>query len=150
MKRYDIITALVMLSLAAVAAFGTQGLDFWDDFGPSTRFMPIWVAVVTAILALLLIVDAVRRTTDTQPEWPDRSGLVRVSLVFSAIVIFIALVPSLGFLTATVLFALAMLLGVERKPVLPSLLTAAITAGLIQGVFVWWLSIPLPKGMVGI
>lgn len=150
MKRYDIITALVMLSLAAVAAFGTQGLDFWDDFGPSTRFMPIWVSIVTAILAVLLIVDAVKRETDTEPEWPDRVGIVRVSLVFSAIVIFIALVPWLGFVVATVLFALAMLLGVERKPLLPSIFTAAITAGLIQSVFVWWLSIPLPKGIVGL
>ena len=148
MRRYDLITALIMLALAAVAAFGTQGLDFWDDFGPSTRFMPIWVAVVTAVLALLLIFA--KRQHDPPPEWPDRAGAVRVSLVFLAIVIFIASVPWLGFLVATVLFVLAMLLGIERRPVLPSLLTAAITAGLIQGVFSWWLSIPLPKGAFGL
>jgi putative tricarboxylic transport membrane protein len=150
MRRYDLITALIMLALAAVAAFGTQGLDFWDDFGPSTRFMPIWVAVVTALLALLLVFEAVKRQHDPAPEWPDRAGTVRVSLVISAIIIFIASVPWLGFLIATVLFVLAMLLGIERRPVLPSLLTAAVTAGLIQGVFSWWLSIPLPKGAIGL
>jgi hypothetical protein len=41
-------------------------------------------------------------------------------------------------------FVLTMLFGVLRKPILPSLLAAAIVSGFVHLVFVRWLSVPLP------
>ena len=150
MKRLDYAAAAVMLLLAGVIVLATQDLTFWDDFGPSTRFMPLWVAGVSALLAVLLIVEAARRSSDAPVDWPDRLGIRRVALTFAAIVGFIAIVPWLGFVLATAVFVLVMLVGVERRPVLPALLTAAITTLLIQAVFIWWLSISLPKGALGV
>jgi hypothetical protein len=150
MRRLDYAAAAVMLLLAGVIVFATQDLTFWDEFGPSTRFMPLWVAGVSALLAVLLILEAARRSPDAPVDWPDRRGARRVALTFAAICGFIAIVPWLGFVLATAVFVLVMLFGVERRPVLPALFTAAITALLIQAVFIWWLSIALPKGALGI
>src|SRR5688500_12213309 len=118
MKRLDYAAAAVMLLMAGVIVVATQDLTFWDEFGPSTRFMPLWVAGVSALLAILLILEAARRSSDAPVDWPDRHGVRRVTLTFAAIVGFITIVPWLGFVFATAVFVLVMLLGVERRPVL--------------------------------
>jgi putative tricarboxylic transport membrane protein len=148
MKRLDYITATVMLAFSAVVVFGTGGLDFWDDFGPSSRFMPLWVAGATALLSLLLILEAGRSTEEA--ALPDRSGARRVALTLACIVGFMAAAPWLGFIAATATFVLVLLLGVERRRVLPSLVTAVATASIVQAIFVTWLAIPLPKGVLGL
>ena len=150
MKLVDYVTAAVMLILAVVVVIGTRELDVWDDFGPSSRFMPVWVAGAAAILALLLVLEANRRTEEPDIDWPDRSGVRRVALTFAGIVAFVAAAPLLGFVLATAIFVLGLLLGIDRRPLLPSALAALVTAALIQAIFVSWLSIALPKGVFGL
>jgi len=149
-KRVDYATAAAMLILAAIVVIGTRELDVWDDFGPSSRFMPVWVAGAAAILALLLVLEANRRRDEPEVEWPDRSGVRRVAFTFAGIVGFVAAAPLLGFILATAAFVLLMLLGIERRPLVPSALAALVTAALIQAIFVSWLSIALPKGVFGL
>jgi hypothetical protein len=46
------------------------------------------------------------------------------------------------------LFLLAFLLFIARRSILASLATALATTALIQGVFVFWLGVDLPKGII--
>jgi putative tricarboxylic transport membrane protein len=149
MKRLDIASAVVMMLLAGLVVAGTPELDFWDDVGPGSRFMPLWVAGVTAVLSLLLIVEARRRAADPV-DWPDRAGLRRVASTFAAIIAFVLAAPWLGFVVTTALFVVALLLIVERRPLLPSLMSGLLTAALIHAIFIAWLSIALPKGVFGV
>ena len=43
-----------------------------------------------------------------------------------------------------------LLLGLERRPLVPSLFATAVVTGLVYGVFVAWLGIALPVGPLGI
>ena len=149
MKRLDIASAAVMLVLAALVVAGTPELDFWDDVGPGSRFMPVWVAGVTAVLSLLLMLEARRRAADPV-DWPDRTGLRRVASTFAGIIAFVLAAPGLGFVVTTALFVVALLLIVERRPLLPSLVSGLVTAALIHAIFIAWLSIALPKGILGV
>jgi len=149
MKRFDIASAAVMLVLAALVVAGTPELDFWDEVGPGSRFMPVWVAGVTAVLSLLLMLEARRRAGDPV-DWPDRAGLRRVASTFAGIIAFVLAAPWLGFVVTTALFVVALLLIVERRPLLPSLVSGLVTAALIHAIFIAWLSIALPKGILGV
>lgn len=150
MRRLDYATAAVMLLLAAVVVVGTPELAFWDDFGPSSRFMPLWVAGAIAVLSLLLVMEAQRRVSDPAVDWPDRTGGRRVVLTLTGIVAFVLIAPWLGFVVTTSVFVVALLLIVERRPLLPSLLTGLLAAALIHAIFIAWLSIALPRGILGV
>jgi putative tricarboxylic transport membrane protein len=150
MKRLDYATAVLMLILSSVVVFGTQELEFWDDYGPGSRFMPLWVAGAMALLSLLLILETNRRADEPATNLPDRAGAIRVVLVLAAIIAYGASALWLGFVLVTAAFVLIVLLLIERRPLLPSLFTAAVSAVLIQAIFVSWLGIALPKSALGI
>jgi hypothetical protein len=59
-------------------------------------------------------------------------------------------VPALGLILSGVALCLFLLLAVERRPLIPSLATTAITVGIVYGVFIAWLGISLPQGVLGI
>lgn len=150
MKRIEQITATIFLLLAAVVVVSTRDLAYWEDISPGNRFMPLWVAGASAVLALLLLLEAGRRTNAGDVDWPDRGGAFRVISTLLGIVVFALLADVIGLLAATALFIIAVLVGVLRRPLLPSALATAITVTLIYGVFVSWLSLPLPKGVFGL
>jgi putative tricarboxylic transport membrane protein len=149
-KRLEQVTAVLVLALAAIAIFGTGRLAFWQGTSPGPRFMPLVVAAFCGVLAVLLFLEATRRASEEPVEWPDREGAVRVTLTAAAIIGYIALAPLLGFVVGSAVFVLILLLAVLRSRLLPSLLTAAISAGIIQGVFVTWLGTALPRGIFGL
>ena len=150
MKRLELITAAIFLALSIVIVVNTSHLAYWDEISPGNRFMPLWVAGASALLALLLLIEASRRKSPGEVEWPDRPGWFRVVSTLAAIMAFAVVVDLLGFVVGTALFILVVLLGVLRRRIVPSALAAAITVGIIYSVFVSWLSIPLPKGVFGI
>ena len=58
--------------------------------------------------------------------------------------------PLVGLVPALALFVAFLLLAVLRQRLGTSLATLAITVGLIYGIFVGWLGVPLPRGIFGI
>jgi putative tricarboxylic transport membrane protein len=150
MRRLNIAAALVFLALSAIVVAGTSDLAYWSDFAPGPAFAPIWIAVAGAVLALLLLFQEARDPTREPADLPPRPALTRVLLAIAALVSALAVAPRLGFVAAVVALTLFVLLVVERRRVLPSLIVTALTAALVQGVFVAWLNVQLPKGFLGL
>jgi hypothetical protein len=139
-----------MLALSAAIAFDTRGLSFWDDTTPGPAFMPVWLALAGVVLFILRLVEA-RRTRAGEPVlWPDRPALARVASTFTGLVAVPLLAPALGLVPALALFVVFLLLYVLRQRLWPSLATALVTAGLVYGIFVAWLGVAIPKGLLGI
>jgi fructose-specific phosphotransferase system IIC component len=149
MRRLEQLAAIFMYLVSAVLVLGTRELPAWENSAPGPRFVPIAVAVVTVILASLLLLEARRRDPHEPADWPDRSGAIRVGLTILGICGFLALAPWMGFVAGSAIFALFMLLFVTRQRLLPSLFVTAVITGLIQGIFVSWLEIALPRGVFG-
>jgi hypothetical protein len=129
--------------------FGTRHLGYWTETAPGPAFLPTWLAAAGTLLFALHLVEVRRMGPRLDQPWPDRSALARVALTFGGLAAVPMLAPVLGLLVNAVLFMAFLLLVVLRRPLWPSLATAAITAGLIQTVFVWWLRVPLPTGAFG-
>lgn len=148
MKLSDVVPALLMLALSAALAFETRGLSFWADTTPGPAFMPVWLAVAGVVLFALRLVEA--RTSATTIHWPDRPALVRVAMILGGLIAVPLVSPLLGLVPSLALFVAFLLLAVLRQALWPSLATLAVTAGLVYAIFVGWLGVPLPKGILGI
>lgn len=144
----DIIAAILVLGVLAAGSLSLLGDSYWTGFAPGPAFMPYWVAAFGLVIAVLLIVQVVR---DRQPkeEAPDFSDLRQAGMMVVLLFALVLGLPIFGMVTGAVLLMLVFLIGMKRRPVLPSVFATAIVAALVYGVFETWLKVDLPKGMVG-
>jgi len=70
--------------------------------------------------------------------------------VFAALVVAVLLVPVLGFLVSFFILSLFISGVVERRPWVPSAVISLCAVLLVYAVFVIFLSVPLPTGLIGI
>ena len=101
-------------------------------------------------LTLLLLGAAHARVPVAAEAWPTAAGGRRVVGLLGLLVLYVALLPALGFLLATALFALPLvrLLGPTSWP--RAALTAVSIAVASHVVFKHWLGMPLPSGLIGL
>jgi putative tricarboxylic transport membrane protein len=149
MRRSDVIPALLMLALSGAIALDTRSLPFWSDTTPGPAFMPVWLALAGALLFVLRLAEA-RRVGAAPVQWPGKPALGRVGAIAAGLAAVPLIAPLAGLVPVLALFVLFLLLGVLRRPLWPSLVTVAVTTGLVYAVFVGWLGVPLPKGPLGI
>lgn len=150
MRTADIVSAIVLIALAALSAAGTLDLPYWSDTSPGPAFIARWMALVAAVIGAVLLWEAATRARSSPIEWPGRDGVRRVLMAGGLMWAFLLALPWLGFAIAALLFMLAMLMLVQRRPLGASLLATAITVGASYGLFVTWLQIKLPIGLLGI
>ncbi|HEX6157941.1 MAG TPA: tripartite tricarboxylate transporter TctB family protein, partial [Burkholderiales bacterium] len=141
--------AALMLALCGAIALDTRRLSFWDDTTPGPAFLPVWLAIAGVVLFALRLAEA-RRLRATMVDWPSRAALKRVAMTFAALLVVPLLAPLLGLVPALVLLVAFILVVVLRQALWPSLMTLAVTTGLIYAIFVLWLRVPLPQGVLGI
>ncbi|HEY7386839.1 MAG TPA: tripartite tricarboxylate transporter TctB family protein [Beijerinckiaceae bacterium] len=146
----NIATALVFLALSAVLVTGTWNLPYWSDFAPGPAFAAIWTAAAASLLALMLLIQERRMPSLEPADWPGRSAFMRVVITTAALCVTLVLAPTLGFPVTVALLTFFVLTVVERRRLVPSLIVTALTTALIHGVFVAWLNVALPKGILGI
>jgi hypothetical protein len=150
MRIVDVAPAVVMLGLSTTVFLGTSELPYWTDFTPGPAFLPRWIAGAGVLLSVILLVQAWRAEGVGKPEWPDKAGAIRVGLTTAGLTLCVPLAPYVGFIAVSFLFMAGMMVGILRRKIVPSLLTAAFTGGLLYVVFVLWLKVALPAGPLGI
>lgn len=151
MRISDAVPALFILALSALAVLGTWSLGYWSGTTPGPSFLPFWIAGLTVPVVVLELVEAWRAGRGharADADWPDRPALLRAVLAFAGLVVVTALTPLLGMVPGIVLFIAFLLIVVLRRPLWPSLAAVVVTGGVIQGIFVWWLRLPLPVGVI--
>lgn len=166
--RGVVLAELVVVVLGAIAvttALGYGLLTAEGEIGPG--FLP---AVAGGVMALAAGLDAVRnlarssteddtadhtvaRTADADVDIHGRDAATRrrqLWMVICLVVATVALVGVLGFLLAFALLVVACAVLVERRRLVPSLVTAALVAAGVWLVFVLGLGIPLPTGIFAV
>ncbi|MDP3258559.1 tripartite tricarboxylate transporter TctB family protein [Bosea sp. (in: a-proteobacteria)] len=139
---------LTMLGLAALMVAGTWGMGFWDGFTAGPAFFPTLIAISGAILAVLLVVQATSGQVEAI-DWPPPPIMRRLGLVLAAIVGFPVLSPVLGMIPAVGAVLAFVTVVALRQPVANSLIAVAVTTGLAYLIFVRWLGMALPRGVLG-
>ena len=150
MRRADRITAAVLLVLSlAFAAGALKNYAYWSPNGPGPGFLPFWLGVAMATLAVLLLLSALRAPDPGEAWLPRGTGLRRLALVLGASVALVALLEATGMVIGTIAFLVVLLRGLDRVSWPVSIGVALATAGSIFLVFTYWLKVPLPVGVLG-
>lgn len=147
MRRADLVSGVVLLGLAAAAL--AEALRIRDDW-QGAKLMPAAAGMVFLLLGASHLVRALRMAPEAGGSaWPDAAGWRRVSVVFGALVLYVAALPYLGFLVATAGFLLGLLrlLGTFSWPM--TMLLTAVASMASHVVFKVWLGMPLPAGPLG-
>lgn len=158
MRGADRTAGAVLLVLAL--AFGAGALKqyaFWAPTGPGPAFLPLWLSVVMAFLATLLLVGALRSSdtaadtaADTASHWlPSGEGLRRLGIVVGVTIAYVALLNVTGMVLGTVVFLVVLMRVLDRCAWPVTLAVALATAAFIYFVFARWLRVPLPTGWLG-
>lgn len=137
--------AMALLGAAAVA--GALRLpETAIDEGPGTRFLPVVLGLVLAVLGAAVAVRRGAGAAGGEGE-PGRTGRVLATLV--AVGGYAAGVERLGFLPVSTVFLAILLVayGERRWPLVGAVAVGATAVTYL--VFGVWLKVPLPPGLLG-
>lgn len=150
MRTADRIGAAILLVVAvAYTATAAGRYTYWTATGPGSGFFPFWLGLVLAALSALLLVSAARRP-EPGPAWlPTGRGAVRLVVVVAVTAAFIALLPVLGMVLGTALFLGVLLRMLEGHSWRATLGVAVGAAAANWALFVLWLKVPFPVGVLG-
>jgi putative tricarboxylic transport membrane protein len=144
MVRHDAAVAAMALVFGAAAAYESAQLPFGTVHNPGQGFFPWWTSAVIVLLAVTLLVQALRSRSSALREGPGRIAKVAALLIVLATYTF--LLEPLGYMLCTFLLVLFMLRATDPQRWPVALGMAAITAAGSYVVFAIWLSVPLPRG----
>ena len=145
MKRFGTkqIMPLVIMALSAVFIYsGLKKFGFWDaSKGPTAAFVP---TIVCVLLILLCAADFVKSLKDTSvvKYHKDEFLMILTGIALIAVTHFIGMLPTMA------LFVIAWLKLIEKAPWKHVFLILAIVMGIVIGVFVLWLKVQFPEGLI--
>ena len=139
---------IVPLCVAAVCAIflvtGLQKFGFWNDVqkSPTPAFVPSIICVVMILICLGLVLSSLKQ--DGKAAYHRDEFLV----ILTAIAIILASNFLLGMLPSLAVFAILWLRLVEKTPWKTVCIIVVFLAALVIGVFVLWLGVRFPNGMI--
>jgi putative tricarboxylic transport membrane protein len=149
-RRADRIGAAILLALAvAYTATAAGRYTYWTVHGPGSGFFPFWLGLALATLSILLLASAVRRPDPGRAFLPTGHGATRFVVVVLVTALFIALLPLLGMVLGTAVFLAVLLRMLEGHSWRATVAVAAGAAVANWAVFVLWLKVPFPVGVLG-
>ena len=149
MRSADRVTAALLLAFAVAFSVGAlKQYQRWGSGGPGPAFMPFWLGLVMALLALWLLIRSWKQQHPGEAWLPRGEGLRDMLVVLAATVAFVVLLKVTGMIIGTALYLafLVRYLGRHRWWVTFAIALAA--AGFNWLVFVHWLRVPMPEGMI--
>jgi putative tricarboxylic transport membrane protein len=122
---------------------------------PGAGFFPLLIALLTGLLAILALVEALREKqepTAAQAEAPGPTERFRwwnIAVILAALIAYALTLTTVGFLVNTFLFMLLLLKVIEPQTWTKSLLASGITAAASELFFNGLLNAQIPKGILG-
>ena len=145
MKKFGTkqIMPLVILAICGVfIANGLKKFGFWDPSkGPTAAFVP---TIVCAMLIALCVIDFMKSFKDTKPVkyYKPEFIMMATGLILIGAIHFIGMLPALA------IFVVVWLKLMEKAPWKHIVLILAIVMAIVVGVFVLWLKVRFPEGIL--
>ncbi len=147
MRVADLIGGVVVLILGVVVIYFSSQLDYYSEFGPGPGFLPLWVGIIISACGIYVVIDLLRKQRGKGEFFKPRTKLGLQILV--VIIITFLLLPFLGFAIGLALFIGVTMRMMGKHRWVQCGLTAIVTAIGIHYIFISWLTIPLPRGLIG-
>jgi putative tricarboxylic transport membrane protein len=150
-RNTDRITAALLLAFAVAFSVGAlKSYQWWGSGGPGPAFLPFWLGLVMALLALMMLTRSLKEKNPGAAWLPRGEALRDVLVVLAVTVAFVALLNVTGMIIGTALYLLVLVRFLGRHRWWVTVAIAAAAAGFNWLVFVHWLRVPMPEGMLWI
>ena len=151
MKRKDLIGGLFFMGAGLLFALYARSVDIgtWDEPGPG--FLPFYGGVLMLFLTVLLVAGNLGRAAAqaAEPFFAEKDSWKRVCSVALSLIGFNLLLRPLGFVPVTFLFVGFLVKFIFPQGWLKSVVTAAAATACARIIFVNFLEINFPKGILG-
>jgi uncharacterized membrane protein len=154
--KADRVSAALLFLFAVFVMFAARALPYWTANAPGPGFVPFWLGVLLACASVWMFMRTIRvGGAEASPYvaesqvLPDRATTIRVVTVVGLTAAAAGLTLVVGLVLASGMFMGATLAylrpGHGRANVVATLLTPFV----VWLLFVRWLGVPLPAGLVG-
>jgi putative tricarboxylic transport membrane protein len=151
LRNADRVTAALLLAFSvAFAAGALKQYQWWGSGGPGPAFLPFWLGLVMAILAVMMLVRSLREKEPGAAWFPRGEGLRDMLVVLGVTIVFVALLNVLGMVIGTAIYLAVLIWYLGRHRWWVTLAVALAAAGFNWLVFVHWLRVPFPEGKLWI
>lgn len=144
MKKFGTKQVVPLILAAMSGTFLVTGLGkfgFWDSVkGPTPAFVPSIICVLLLALSIAQFLTSFKEEASVYHK--DEFKIIL------AILLLVASIYVIGMFPAMIAFMLIWLGIVEKAPWKTTILVAVITNALLYGVFVLWLNVRFPAGMI--
>jgi putative tricarboxylic transport membrane protein len=150
-KRNDAIVAVIFLSFSICYALAAKRLPKAHlEEVIEANVYPLVLAVLLAALSLLLFFRSLRgRELDNTGWLPSKEIIRQILFLFSALIVYIVLFRTLGYLVATILFMAGTLKFIDRRRTAFSVVfLSLLVSGICYALFVVIFRIPVPSGIL--
>lgn len=134
---------------AAILFWQSFSFDYYSQYGPGPGLFPFWLSGILMVLSILLIIESVRKNpikwTDILPQG---EGMKRVASIFVSLILFLIIVPYVGYAIASILMLFILFFGEFRW--YWNLGLSIVVTLLMIVVFQVFLNVPLPSNSFGL
>jgi len=147
MRITDFVGGAVVLMLGLAVIYFSSQMEYYSEFGPGPGFLPLWVGIVISGCGICVIINVLKKHGKAGVFFKPRT---RLGLqVFITIMVTFFLLRWLGFAIGLGLFTAFTMRMMGKHSWISCGLTAVVTAICIHLIFISWLTIPLPQGLIG-
>lgn len=141
----DRVSAIALLALGIYLLYESAQMRFGTITSPGPGFFPVFLSVLLIFAAsVVLLKSHLPQVEKTEVRFDGRAGAIIVTLL--AIGAYAFVLETIGFLLATFIIVVGLMIGIGRVPWLRALIFAAGGTVLIYAAFIS-LGIPLPTGI---
>jgi hypothetical protein len=121
--------------------YGLTRHGFWDSLkGPQPGFVPVLMATALFVVSVLGILGPVKTKDD--PDRPENWTIFLAAGITFGLVFLIGMIPAL------MAFVFVWLKFYEKTGWKNTLIILFISFGIAYGVFILWLGVPFPRGVI--
>ncbi|MCL4552688.1 MAG: tripartite tricarboxylate transporter TctB family protein [Candidatus Marsarchaeota archaeon] len=148
MKKQHLIADGVWLVLGLAVSAESWRLNVGTFSVPGPGFLPFWAGALLAILSLISLLRTTTEPPDEEPSVWAGVNIPKLGLVILALLLYVVLFNTLGFLLCTFLLLLFLFRVVEPYRWYVVLLASALSLASVYVLFVRLLDVRLPGGVL--
>lgn len=151
MKKGLIIVSIILMGMSLLGMIESSRLERTMKMGIGIDFLPFWMCAFIGILALILLITALRGKISgaDKPVFPEEN-MPRVVLMAILLLAYLLAFEIIGYVWATFLFFVAMIFLLQRSRIMGGVFYGAVFTFMLYAIFKLWLKSPLPTGLFGI
>jgi putative tricarboxylic transport membrane protein len=134
------------MSVAVVFFVYSLMYPYTSDIGPGPGFLPFWLSIALFVLSISYMYVVFKGEDSVEPM-PDKQGRKNIVFILSCMIVFVVMLPLLGFIVSGTVFLYVLFIKAYRWHI--ALFTALGTSVFLFLLFSKFLQVNLPVNMFG-